>query len=211
MDIVRFGDQVVMSGDVVGDECVRIQKALDAHPEVTTVVLRNSRGGDARAGYCVGELLRARGINTAVSGHCNSSCSRMFLGGTERRFTGDEDPDRTWVAFHSNYDKAGNIEPGAPERLKAWITKYSDGRVNQPLLDIWTHIPNHKGFVYFFDSNRVAKGNATLGCTGDEHGRDRFAQCTKYPDQDAYANGIVTSSDLLKTNDHNGVPPAEAY
>jgi hypothetical protein len=211
MDIVRFGDQVVMSGDVVGDECVRLDKALDAHPEVKTVVLRNSRGGDANAGFCVGELLRARGINTAVSGHCNSSCSRMFLGGTGRRFTDDEAADQTWIAFHSNYDKEGNIKPGAPERLKAWIKKYTDGRVNARLLDIWTHLPNHKGFVYFFDSNRVAKGTATLGCTGDEHGPDRFAQCTRYPDQDAYANGIVTSSDLLKTNDHNAVPAGENY
>jgi hypothetical protein len=34
---------------------------------------------------------------------------------------------------------------------------------------------------------------------------------SRFPDQDAYANGIVTSNDLLKTNDHNAVPAAEKY
>ncbi len=201
----------MMSGDVVGDECDRVRSALDAHPDITTVVLRDSHGGNAAAGYCVGELLRARGVNTAVSGYCNSSCSRMFLGGTERRFTDDEPATQTWIAFHSNYDKAGAIEPGAPERLKAWIAKYSDGKADERLVDIWTHIENHRGFVYFFDSNRVPDGRATLRCTGYERGPNRLDQCVAYPKEDAYHNGIATSSDLVHSNDRRGVPAAEKY
>jgi hypothetical protein len=211
MDIIRFGDQLVMSGDVVGDECDRLRTALDAHPDITTVVLRNSHGGNADSGYCVGELLRARGVNTAVSGHCNSSCSRMFLGGVQRQFTDDEPATQTWIALHSNYDKAGLIKPGAPERLQAWIAKYSDGKADERLVEIWTHIENHQGFVYFFDSKRVPEGRATLSCTGYERGPNRLDQCTAYPHEDAYGNGIATSSELVHSNDRHGVAAAERY
>src|SRR5215468_6997874 len=55
-------------------------------PAITTVILRNSQGGNAPAGYQVGQLLRERGVRTAVSGYCYSSCSRMFLGGRTRSF-----------------------------------------------------------------------------------------------------------------------------
>src|SRR4051812_41131156 len=75
------GDQLILSAEVRGDELARVSGLLADHPEVRTVILRNSPGGDVPAGYALGELFRARGLRTAVSGYCYSSCSRMFLGG----------------------------------------------------------------------------------------------------------------------------------
>jgi hypothetical protein len=75
------GQQVILSGPVVGSEPARLADALSQVPGIDTVILRNSRGGDAPAGYRVSELIRVKGLRTAVSGHCYSSCSRVFLGG----------------------------------------------------------------------------------------------------------------------------------
>ena len=71
---------VVLSGPVIGIESRVLEDILEKNPGITTVVLKNSKGGDARTGYQVGELIRERGLNTSLSGYCMSSCSRMFLG-----------------------------------------------------------------------------------------------------------------------------------
>ena len=60
-------------------------------------------GGDAPTGYKVGELFRQKGLRTAISGFCYSSCSRMFLGGKVRVLTDDAPPDATEVGFHGHY------------------------------------------------------------------------------------------------------------
>src|SRR5690242_7897907 len=81
MELKVAGTQLILSGPVVGDEPGKVREALASSPGIETVILRNSGGGNAPAGYQVGQLLRERGLRTAVSGYCYSSCSRMFLGG----------------------------------------------------------------------------------------------------------------------------------
>jgi hypothetical protein len=88
MELKIVGNQIILSGPVVGDEPGKVKEALANSPGIDTVILRNSPGGNAPAGYQVGQLLRERGLRTAVSGYCYSSCSRMFLGGATRYFTG---------------------------------------------------------------------------------------------------------------------------
>jgi hypothetical protein len=87
MEIEVQGNAVVMSGDVTGSECSELQSILQqAH--ITTVILRHSKGGNADARYCVGELIRQHGLATVIHGSCNSSCSRMWLGGVTRTLAG---------------------------------------------------------------------------------------------------------------------------
>ena len=72
MELKIVGNQIILSGPVVGDEPEKVREALANSPEIDTVVLRNSPGGDAPAGYQVGQMLRERGVRTAVSGYCYS-------------------------------------------------------------------------------------------------------------------------------------------
>lgn len=78
------------------------------------------------SGYRIGERIRELGLSTAVSGHCVSSCPRMFLGGKERRFSSDLPLERTFVGFHSHYDANGKVNQRLVERLNLgpWIQKY---------------------------------------------------------------------------------------
>jgi len=72
MELKIVGNQLILSGPVVGDEPAKVREALASSPGVETVILRNSPGGNAPAGYQVGQLLRERGMRTAVSGYCYS-------------------------------------------------------------------------------------------------------------------------------------------
>ena len=80
---------LIMSGPVVLGDLQRFEDSLATNSQITTVVLRNSWGGHIESGYRIGERIRALGLSTLLSGYCVSSCSRMFLGGKERRFTND--------------------------------------------------------------------------------------------------------------------------
>ena len=112
MDISLQGSTVVMSGNVTGSECPELQLMLQQN-RITRVVLTQSTGGNAAAGYCVGELIRKYGLATVISGSCNSSCSRMWLGGVSRTLASSN----SRVGLHGNYSDGG-LQPGALGRLQ---------------------------------------------------------------------------------------------
>jgi hypothetical protein len=115
------------------------------------VILRNSGGGNAPAGYQVRQLLREHGVRTAVSGYCYSSCSRMFLGGSARYFTDDYLPETNNVGFHGHYDRMGHLNADLVRQygLRDWIIKYSDGKADPALVERWINIPSSRGMIHF--------------------------------------------------------------
>lgn len=191
---------VVMSGSVTGMELRELKSVLERNPGLTTVVLKNSHGGDAAAGYAVGEFIRERGLNTALSGYCISSCSRMFLGGKERQYSDDQALEKTFVGFHGNYGNDGSLLISRMEMLKEWIVKYSDGKVNPVLLDQWVHISNHHGYAAFYhrDARLLPSTKKVLLCQGTEERGRRQEQCAKPELGDALENGVVTTWEVLK-------------
>src|SRR5262249_12027349 len=140
-------------GGVVDGDAESIQRALSTSSDIRTIILRNSPGGHAPTGYRVGELFRARGLRTAVSGFCYSSCSRMFLGGKDRVFTDDYPPEYTHVGFHGHYGADGRLAPETVRRLglRDRILKYSDGKGDPALVDRWINIPRSGGMIHFYN------------------------------------------------------------
>src|ERR1700733_2121874 len=128
------GDELILIGPVVDTDVVRVKSALE-NSAITTVILRNSPGGDSPTGYRIGELIRQHGLRTAVSGFCYSSCSRLFLGGRTRYFTDDYPPDKTNIGFHGHYQADGLLDQVSVKRLglRAWIIRYSDGKADPDL------------------------------------------------------------------------------
>ena len=143
MELKVVGNQLILSGRVVGDEPEKVREAFASSPEIDTAVLRNSPGGDAPAGYQLGQMFRERGVRTAVSGYCYSSCSRMFLAGSSRYFTDDYLSESNNVGFHGHYDRLGHLNADLVRRygLRDWIIKYSDGKADPALVERWINIP----------------------------------------------------------------------
>ena len=201
MTVHQAGDQLIAAGPVVDGDYGRIRTGLDADPHITTVVLRNSPGGDAPTGYQVGALIRERGLRTAASGFCYSSCSRMFLGGRVRVFTDDFSPEATDVGFHGHYDSHGMLNAELVRRLglKDWVIKYSDGKADPALVERWINIPVARGMAHFYHPLRLQKHGASAFFCDGKDGRQVFA-CEPIP-HSALDLGVITSLDVIRSND----------
>jgi hypothetical protein len=145
MDMKVDGESVVMSGAVDGSECSALGAIL-SQATISTVVLTNSGGGNARAGYCVGDLIRERGLSTVIRGRCASSCSRMWLGGVERSLEGPN----ARVGLHGNYGSNGALLADAPQRLRTWIPQRAPN-VDRALMEQWTSLPSNNWMMYFYN------------------------------------------------------------
>lgn len=199
MQMQVAGNQLILSGNVVGDEPSLVADILSKNPVLDTVILRNSRGGDAPAGYRVGEMFRARGLRTAVSGYCNSSCSRMFLGGKQRFFTSDYAPASTAVGFHGHYGSDGRLRADLVARynLKSWIIQHSDGKADPDLVERWINLPRNNDMVRFYNPALFkVNGASTFLCLEGQP----FQQCEAIH-KTALDLGIVTSLELIRSND----------
>ena len=202
MELKVVGNQLILSGRVVGDEPAKVEEALEKSPQIDTVVLRNSPGGNAPAGYQIGQLLHERGLRTAVSGYCYSSCSRMFLGGRSRYFTDDYPAEYTNIGFHGHYYANGRLNADLVRQLglREWIVRYSDGKANPQLVERWINIPYGRGMIHFFHPLLVKRGDAsTFMCQGNEPTSSVF-DCEAIG-KTALDLGVVTSLDIVHSAD----------
>jgi len=207
MDLKVAGNQLILSGAVIGDELGKVEKTLDGDRAIDTVILRNSPGGDAPTGYRVGEMFRARGLRTAVSGYCYSSCSRMFLGGASRHFTDDFPPEYTDAGFHGHYDRQGQLAVRSVQNLglKDWIVKYSDGKADPALVERWINIPRGIGMIHFYHPDLLKRdGVSTFMCQGSEPMARSALGCEPIL-KTAIELGIATSLEIVTSNDQSEV------
>ena len=206
MEVKVIGNTLIMSGPVVGDEYAKVKYAFMTNPSIDLAILRNSHGGDAKTGYRVGEFFRERGITTAVSGFCISSCSRMFLGGKRRLFTDDYPAQRTYIGFHGHYNNNNlNSQSVNALGLYDWILKYSDGKADEALVKRWINIERASGMVAFMHPDLALKQNySTFFCEGTEQVRP--IGCEPLKETNAIDRGIATETLLIASPDQNTLP-----
>jgi hypothetical protein len=195
MEIKVTGDQLILSGPVVAGDYDAVESSLSFKPKINMIILRNSPGGDAPTGYHLGELFRQKSLETAVSGFCYSSCSRLFLGGKERYFTDDYPPEYTQIGLHGHYDGKGDLNAALVNalHLKDWIIRYSDGRADESLVERWINIPRGTGLIHFYNPAWVNIGGySTFMCQGTEPDHPRIFDC-ECIEKNALDLGIATS------------------
>jgi hypothetical protein len=191
---------MILSGEVIYADLERVKKTFTAHPNITHVVLRNSMGGNSWTGYRIGELFREKGVTTAVSGFCVSSCSRLFLGGKQRVFTDDFPQSLTYVGFHGHYDFGKlNVEAVKKHDLVAWTLKYSDNKIDPKLLARWANIARRAGDVRFYPDAVNERWKATTFlCEGNESRRPQLCESIA---TSALTQGIVTTDSVYSSPD----------
>lgn len=191
-------NQLILTGPVVPGDAERVEREL-ASSAITTVILRNSPGGDSETGSRIAETLRRRGLGTAVSGYCYSVCGRIFLGGRTRQFTDDYAAEATDIGFHGYY-QGSTLDPARERQLglRDWYMRYSDGKADPALVDRWLSLPTNSSIVLFFNPARIRKGGAsTFLC----HGTESVAENCEHIGETALDVGIVTSLDLVHSAD----------
>lgn len=90
--------------DIEGDDADILRDILTAHPGITVLEL-NSGGGSLWASRKMSDIVIDYGLNTHVNGDCNSSCTRVFLAGTDRSMSRG-----SRMGFHRNSWTASGIE-----------------------------------------------------------------------------------------------------
>ncbi|MFN3628701.1 MAG: hypothetical protein ACK4XK_01385, partial [Casimicrobiaceae bacterium] len=208
MTLVRHGDTLILSGTIERRDLDRVQTEFAKPPALTTVVLRNSMGGNSWTGYRLGELFRTRGVRTLVSGHCVSACSRLFLGGATRQFTDDYPASLTYVGFHGHYE-FDRLDPKASEKYDqaGWTRRFTDGRVDEALLARWMTIPERAGDLRFYPASaHEVLGARTFLCHGREARRPQACERLTRPNEQALANGILTTEALASSPDASALP-----
>jgi hypothetical protein len=220
MAIVVADDQLILTGPVISADYDAVESNLSFNPQIKMVILRNSPGGDAPTGYRLGELFRQKSLQTAVSGYCYSSCSRLFLGGKKRYFTDDYPPEFTQIGFHGHYDKDGNLNAPLVNtlHLKDWIIRYSDGKADEALVERWINIPRGKGVIHFYNPAFVNIGGySTFMCQGTEPDQTRIFDCGRIA-KNVLDLGIATSLTIVASHDQQKIrgtiletPPASGF
>ena len=206
MEVTVVGNTVILSGPVIGDELAKVRDAFAKAPTIDVAVLRNSWGGDAWTGYRVGELFRDKGITTAVSGYCFSSCSRMFLGGLQRMFTDDAPALQTFVGFHGHYDSAFKLNLRSVNELGLyrWIIKYSDGKADEALVKRWINVEKGAGAANFLHPEVAASHKASVFfCTGNEGNRPLGCEPLA---TNAMDRGVITAPRRVSSPDQATLP-----
>jgi hypothetical protein len=206
MDVRVVQDQAILSGPVVDGDLRKIEGALK-RPSITTVILRNSPGGHPQTGFRVGEIIRAKGLTTAVSGFCYSSCSRMYLGGLRRVFTDDFPPGATAIGFHGHYKKDGSLDTELMKEtgLRDWIIRFLDGKADVGLVDRWVNIPSNRGLFYVFNPDRVSRNGASaFFCSGSEAPEAMPFKCEPIG-RTALDLGVSTATDIIQSHDQTEI------
>ena len=207
LTIVVAGDQLILAGPVISADYDAVESNLSFNPQIKMVILRNSPGGDAPTGYHLGELFRQKSLQTAVSGYCYSSCSRLFLGGKERYFTDDYPPKFTQIGFHGHYDNNGNLNAASVNalHLKDWTIRYSDGKADEVLVEQWINIPRGTGLIHFYNPASVKIDvYSTFMCQGTEPDHIRIFDCERIA-KNALDLGIATSLTLVSSADQRKI------
>src|SRR5215204_5338070 len=104
MEFNLIGETWLMSGPVVGDDVARFKDQL-ATNKVKLVLLHNSPGGDLWNGQELARRIREAGLDTAVSGKCESACGLVFLGGVQRYYSDGVALEKTMIGLHGAHNK----------------------------------------------------------------------------------------------------------
>jgi hypothetical protein len=88
------GLTIILDGTLGEGSIDKVQNAIDASPNATTLVL-NSDGGRETAAEELAVRVQQRHLNTSVQDHCLSACTNVFLAGVKREVAEDAD-----LGFH---------------------------------------------------------------------------------------------------------------
>jgi hypothetical protein len=207
MDIKVMGEQLILSGPVVTGDCDAVASHLSLQPQIKTVILRNSPGGNAPTGDHLGELFRQKSLKTAVSGYCHSSCSRLFVGGKERDFTDDYPPEHTQIGLHGHYDGKGDLNAALVNalHLKDWIIRYSDGKADEALAERWINIPRGTGLIHFYNPALIDIGGYSTSHARAPNPIIRGMIDCERIGKNALDLGIATAPTLVRSHDQQQI------
>lgn len=183
------GDRLVVSGHLYGDrDFERFSAVLRAHPEVTTVRMKNFFGGIRMSVFLLyPKVIRERGLATEVDGPCISACALMFLGGVQRRLAPGANPKRSFIGLHAVSRAGKKVDAWEKTYINA-LKRFTGGKFTDEIAKRAFDVPSDS-FLAFFDTKALPAGAPPAMLCEVEGGK---LDCDKVEDLDGYRLGIFT-------------------
>ena len=213
MDLRVAGNELHLRGQLFGTEFGAFRSALAEHPEIDTVVFRDSPGGEGTTAFRIGEHIRDVGLRV-VAGRCYSACTLMFLGGKDRRFARTARPETVYLAFHGafveNVFDPDSASSYGRSQVRAWIIERTGGKIDRELLDRFLRAERRAALLYVFDplQFKLDYGFSLYYCDGTEAGgAPPYKDCEKLAGRDAFSLGFVNSEQRVRVRPPQMLPP----
>jgi hypothetical protein len=212
MELRVAGNELQLRGQVQGHEFGPFREVLKQHPEIDTIVFRDSPGGDGWTAFRIAEKIREARLRTVVAGRCYSACTLMFLGGERRHFARTSRSQFVYLAFHGAF--ADDVfDPDSPSyygrsQVRSWIVERTQGKIDRELLDRFLRGERRAALLYAFDPQQFKDdfGFSLYYCDGSEpSGAAPYRECEKLAGRDAFSLGFVNSEERV------AVRPADKY
>lgn len=85
-DVTVSGEVITISGQIDAGDPLKFYTLLRDNPDVRVVLLRDSPGGNAGAGFMIGTGIRDLNLHTDVRGLCASACAFIWMAGSVRYY-----------------------------------------------------------------------------------------------------------------------------
>ena len=214
MEFRVAGNELHLRGKVEGYESGLFKDVVAEHPEIDTVVFRDSPGGDGWSAFRVAERIRDGGFRTVLAGRCHSACTIMFLGGRERHFARAARAEFMYLAFHgawtTSFFEANTPSQSGRYQVRAWILERTGGKVDADLLDRFLTASRRAALLYAFDPRQFTldTGLSMYFCEGDEpRGARPHEACVKLAGHDAFSMGFMNSEERIRVKPVGALPP----
>jgi len=216
LEVRADGRSILLSGGINDGSAQQLDRALDAAPSVTTVVL-SSQGGWLREGEMLAEVIRRRGLNTYVEGVCASACTIAFLAGRDRAAS-----PQAKIGFHSSRGvgapdaKASPFKPTDDleriYRAAGLPTSFITKALSTPHAEMWA--PSHDELMQAGVLTRRSDGGETASMATRLRSREQLvAEFRQAPLFSALAQRSPEDFDRMTTAAWNkivaGAPDAE--
>lgn len=176
LEVRADGRSILLSGGINDGSAQQLAKALDMAPSVKTVVL-SSEGGWIREGKLLADVIRQRGLDTYVEGHCASACTIAFLAGRERAAA-----PSARVGFHASR-AVGSTESTPPSSENAEIREiyrqaglpdvFVRRALSTPADNMW--YPSHEEMLSARVLTRESLGGETAAVSTAVRSREQLA------------------------------------
>jgi hypothetical protein len=168
------GKTLLLRGELGEGSTAVVRTALDAAPDVKTLVL-DSIGGRLQEASWIARLVRERGLDTMVEGVCMSACTFIFLAGADRAAT-----PNARIGFHRASTR-GLLQP--EDVADVMLDEYRTYGISQGFLErvaatppesMW--FPERKELIENMVINRVTLGGETTAGLATVRTRDELEE-----------------------------------
>ena len=107
-------NSIQMEGRIFAGDGLIFRSLLRSHPQIETVELSRSVGGEYTSSLEISMEIKKRGLNTVSSNYCRSGCAYIWLAGATRKVIGPTNPE-----IHLPYADA--TREALPKLTHAWL------------------------------------------------------------------------------------------